>query len=477
MQHIFVVLACLLYFSEASLWTATTGLNKRPRPGQNSNTAHPQPAGTSPATDPNDELWDQWKRQLELVSSTVPSQDPKSKSKRAFHPAGLGSYVDLSNPSPQIRNRQLFTIADAVPDYLFYKTNAANSFSTNYELYLEELSTRKLGNYSADQSVRLENLHSRQSELAARLSEVRNNAHKAWVRSQTSQPFEGWASSKYQEYRAIKQQLDSVEIDIQRIETRTNGIGAGLIQKTLNKVRLAKEDFKPTGYNMPIDTATTDDGQTIQTFSPTYYLFGFEKAYSEWLKGPKKQVKFQIAGNSKKSNSRDFGWGFDLTTPMEWAPFISIQFKSGSKTAMKNKVVTSFAMNVTLSHLGSFQVRPGTWYDPVVINRFRQHVKDVNPPFFGNDGTLNNLITNVVLGYQPAVSVRLDKAMYNEFTHNIKIGSGGEIKFGPFSIPFGPNINGDIEQTSFDDSNQVIKFKSTSELPLILAVTSENMGI
>lgn len=144
--------------------------------------------------------------------------------------------------------------------------------------------------------------------------------------------------------------------------------------------------------------------------------------------------------------------------------------------------VSSFSTDYTISFafedLETIEVYPGDWYNGAMLGGFANgpfatgfsgFKQGTDRYFFGAQGELARMYTNLVVGYRPTITLDAGEA-FSSYLHQ-RIEGGGVLWIGPFAVEAGGGSDTTKGTVSFDGS--AISIKGQGDWPYIVAKLSQ----
>lgn len=131
-----------------------------------------------------------------------------------------------------------------------------------------------------------------------------------------------------------------------------------------------------------------------------------------------------------------------------------------------------FALEVAFTGLGTFALNPAGWFSKTAIALFKGQLSAQDQSaFFSEGGVLARCIYQVVLGFEPTVTLQFDDRLAFESARSLLAApQGPSIGIGPITFEAGAAVSTD------DDETQTITIGPTaSTLPILLGVVSTDV--
>lgn len=262
------------------------------------------------------------------------------------------------------------------------------------------------------------------------------------------------------------------------------------------RLQEAENALQSTSYNMPVAAGTT----AMTTFAPAFTLPGFAATYANWLKragGPPAatiHVEESAPGGGGQAilpflNGATSGTSRIASPPPaapadalfdvdDLPPFFSVEADPDEVNVAADASIegslqwTTSSLTVTFAGLDAVPIAAGSWFDPTLLQRFRDAVPPA-PPFFGPQGSFALLPTHVILGYGGTLDLQLDTITFHA-TAELLLERATPVRFAPFLIGEHADAVAPSAAAELDDQSQTIRIRDLgSGLPLMLAVVSQ----
>lgn len=441
-----------------------------------------------------------WLKYAETLRSYAASAFDKDKQTFSIAPDNLS--VDIGNSNPEITNGYIYDIGNIVP---------ANSLSyipesylaSSYSIFLDSIDLK------GDPNPNLDNLI---DDAAAELSESQDNfgnvqdkaieKYNKYKKIDDSITFDNYVKENYPVYIDARTDLVGKRSNWYSLMTQKYGEGFQVLKSAIDKVNPtdgALNSTRSNSYNMVCEVGTIaphgskpslpggttekpkEELKTI--YYPFYGLEGFTTKYKEWQNDSvhhKIACKFTITSSSKTSNMSEFG--FDASAKLNLSkPFFSYSLSGSAKSEFKELKCDlqseDFSIEISYTGLGTFNIRPGVWFDQGIVKTYHNSIKADSPDFFGPEGSLARRPYAIVVGFEPHVKLTLNSSNYSMFKSNFQANATACFKIGPFKIG-----QGDLstyvkkENVHYDDSSNTIEIlPSKTTMPVLLGVVSAKM--
>lgn len=227
-------------------------------------------------------------------------------------------------------------------------------------------------------------------------------------------------------------------------------------------------------------TGTT--AQTVSSFVPLYALdTAYAATYAEWQKASAAGTIGETFHFDSHSNSYDYSEsGWNASAKAGWQSFFWSASGSSSSSAQTVNVDTSsseFSVDVSFVGVKAFSITPGTWYqNGSLLSTYKNKLKPGAPDFFSDNGALARRASQIVLGFEPTITVKLSAADYSRLKSSWQTEASVAVGVGPFSFSGSGGANSSKDNIQYDDATSSIKIgpiKST--MPVLLGVVSSKV--
>lgn len=197
-----------------------------------------------------------------------------------------------------------------------------------------------------------------------------------------------------------------------------------------------------------------------------------------------------------------------------WGPF-KVRGSSTQTTEKTINVDEETRLTISYGAVQAFSVLPGDWWDVSLIERFKcgpfvqsqsqsrqsqnamysdgfdlreflrpnDSLDDASPEsgntlietdpsryFFGDSGTLNRILSQIIVAVRPSLSITINKSAYSQLKREFSSSLGGGFSVGPFSFGAGGGDSGRDDVQKWDDATNTVTFSDTTGIPLVIAV-------
>lgn len=401
-----------------------------------------------------------------------------------FSLAGQTLNVDLANADPAISNASVFGIGNTIPApggaYV-----AGSSLISSYFSFLNWIKLQNDPN---------PNLQSQINNAATSLTNNQTNylnvltsALTAWNNYKTalgsSISFSDFCTTQYPLFMQAKNSLDAAQSQYSQLMLQAYGADYQTIVNAQNIAGFngAQSTASQTTYNMgvkfgsgapagsgpavlPGQNPPPPASSLISSFCPGFSInSAFLADYQRWQTQSVQQpptmsgLKIHLDASSTTSDWKAMGWSADLSASFPILDFVSVQFSGQASYSSQtfNYASSSFSFDVEYLGSGLYPLSPNLWFDPSLCINYGNSLRTGAPDFFSEaGGSLSRYPSQVLVGFQPKVTMSLASADYNSFKSQFQQSSTLAIKVGPFTV-------GSVHESSysqkqnvqFDDSN------------------------
>ena len=413
--------------------------------------------------------------------------------------AGTNLSVDLGNANPKVINDVVFNIANTVPAYS-PSYAAKGGLVSSYASFLDAIDLKGDPNPNLDPEIN--QATSAFNAAQTNFIDVQTKAYGAYAAFKTASgadtPFFTWVQSNYPVYIQAKSTLQATQSKLQQLNIQKYGQGYQIVADAINMVSSttgAMDITAQTPYNMAIASGATapagsgpavlpgeapqpQANQLVDSFAAAYGLNAFTTKYQEWqaasVNNQRNGGSISVSSSSQASQWSQFGWS--ASAGGLFGDFLSI-FGGGSssgQTTTFNTQSEAFGLEVSFTGLSTFMLNQGKWYQAGLIQDYKNNLKPNSPDFFGEHGSMGLVPSEVIVGFEPEITITLDKSDYDKFTQTWQANASASLNIGPFRIG-SANVStyGSREDVSFNESACQIKVGPVkSTVPLLLGVIS-----
>jgi hypothetical protein len=416
-----------------------------------------------------------------------------------LHAASTSLALDLGNADTQIGSEYVFELGDTIPANSPNYAPGTSGLCVGYSNFLQYVQLQ--GNVDP-------NLASQISIAAAKMQPAADNYQavltKALAAYQTAKTAMGvtanfitWAGQSYPTLASAQAAMDAASSAYDGLMIKAYGPTYQSLQADRAHVALtggARDMASPNSFNMPAKmglqqsagAVTVLPGQTppasadnlVSIYRPLYGISGFTQRYQEWQSNSVNGVTEQtitLSAASTTYNFSQFGWSatVGLGVFAEYFNFLGNGSTSGTKTSI-DTTSSAFKMTVAWAGFGIFQVNPGPWWDGAAFGTWKNSLVAGAPAFFGDSGILARRAYQVILGFEPTITLQMSASDYANTKLQWTAQATAAIGIGPFV--FGEaktTVNGTKQNIVWSDATASVTIgpiKST--VPLLLGVLS-----
>lgn len=198
---------------------------------------------------------------------------------------------------------------------------------------------------------------------------------------------------------------------------------------------------------------------------------------NSWQSGQRNPGQVDMSSSTETKSEWEWSAGGSLGVKVGW---FSIGGDGGGGQKSIDTSASNFKMTLKWEALQSFQFNQGGWYMPAVA---AGHPKGPFKPgtaigsgktkLWGDGGMLSLVPTNLVVVYNPSVTMTIDKTTYNEVQKTWKAGGGVCV----FGLCIGGHGGGSSKTSEFHDDTSTFTLGDDSNQPKIVAITNNAMGL
>lgn len=412
--------------------------------------------------------------------------------------------VDLGNGDPGITNYYVYGIGDVIPAASPAYSSAGGLLAA-YATFLDWVDLGAMVN---------PNLESQVNPATAALNTAQTNFNNVQVAAYNAYgayknvnpnppPFQAWVQQNYPSYLNANNALIGASGAYDEIMIKAYGPGYSVVQQARAKVGIngAQNMATQNPYNMPVKmgsvapagsqpvviggTNPVPANNLFSAFAPSYSLQAFSAKYAEWQQASvagKNNAGASISISSS-SGSYDFdesGWSTSVDASL-FGDFFSF-FGGGSASGQKTSINTSssdFSLAVDFTGFGTFPIGPGLWWDNGgLVATYHNRLKPGAPDFFGDNGALARVPTQIIAGFQPTVKLKMTASDYSNVKNSWQAQATASIGIGPFRIGSATvSTSGTKQDIKWDDASATVTIGPVSStLPILLGVVSQKLG-
>jgi hypothetical protein len=135
----------------------------------------------------------------------------------------------------------------------------------------------------------------------------------------------------------------------------------------------------------------------------------------------------------------------------------------------------AFSLKVTARAVGAFTIRPDDWYSGTLVSAFKKgpwkpngEIVQQKLNLWGPDGLLNLRTAQVIVAFQPSVSITMSASDYQRVSSHLDVNGGFSI--GPFG--FGGGYHTATTDITMNSATHTITATDNTNTPKIIAVVS-----
>lgn len=410
--------------------------------------------------------------------------------------AGDTLNVDLANADPEVSNYNIYSIGNCIP-------KMSPTYAPNSDLIGSYASFLNWINLGGDSNP---NLDSQINIAAGNLSNANTNfqtqaaaAVSGWTTMKAAMPgltFEQYIQKYGGVYTSAKLAMDSAQSSYNKLLQQKSGVDFQSLLDAQSRVGFdggARDNATKNNFNMnakvgtqaPLGSTTSLPGQkpappqssSTEILLPAYNLDAFTTAYQQWQTNSVNGVTaatIEVNGNSKESDYSAYGWSASSNASLLFDDFLSVyaQGSASSSTIKSSWSSTNFDLKVSFTGLQKFNIEPFTWFQQSFIKNYGNKLYNGAPDFFGPNGSLSLIPYEIIVGFEPAMTLTLDNQDYSDVKSAFQAQGSASVDIGPFSLGDASfSTYSDKENMSFNDDACTITInKVPSSLPILLGV-------
>jgi hypothetical protein len=289
--------------------------------------------------------------------------------------------------------------------------------------------------------------------------------------------FRDWLNDEYGEGPSYKSAIDSAR----EIMAKQDEILDDLVDQADDKViKEARKKFKDNKYYTKVVSDTIKNPMEEP---------GYNKIdnYSKWLTQQKNTSPTTFTWNNSQENKSSNNKWAQGGARYSSGFFFSVNVSGKWQEIKEMNTASSIEFTMTFNPMASIPVAPLGWYSEGAIrakvNNPAAYREGYTPNklkgsgeggyILGDGGIMPCRITDILVCYQPAISIKLDESSLNSVYKHME--TSGGVRIGPFH--FG---GGKASSTSYSlkqkSSSSTIEIKSTSQFPYIFGVYVEDFS-
>lgn len=434
-----------------------------------------------------------------------------------FSAASVARSVNLNAPDPSVTNFAIYSLGDIIPANSPNYSPAPSGLMTSYAQLLGwiDLGGDSNPNLQSQLNIALNGnggttpgllaIQKGYSKLfASATTQYNNDKVAATSVGVTIAPFSSWVKTNYPIYPEAYNQLVGAQSVVDELSNQLYGPGYLPVQLARIITSMnggAQDPMTQNGYNMKVTTATyVPPGSTavvigqdaatpippeaVSSFVPLYSLdAAYAATYNEWQTasargtiGETFEFDSQSADDLKSS-------GWNASAKASWSAFFWSDNGTTSSSAQATSIDTSstdFKVSVSFVGVKTFGITPGPWWNNgSLVSTYHNKLKPGSPDFFSENGALARRVSQLVLGFEPTIKIKLASADYDRLKSSWQSQASASVGVGPFSFSSSSSSSGansSKDQIHYDDTSSSITIgpiKST--MPVLLGVVSSKL--
>lgn len=434
-----------------------------------------------------------------------------------FSAASVARSVNLNATDPGVTNYGVYALGDIVPANSPAYNPAPSGLLTSYSQFLDwiDLGGDSNPNLQSQLNIAINGDGGATPGLVA-IQTGYNSQYTAAVTQYLAQktaatsvgdtiaPFQSWVLTNYPQLAVAKSQLDGAQSQVDQLSSQLYGPGYAQVQLARQITSInggAQDPMKQNGYNMQVTSATyvppgstaavigaaaaastSTTAQGVSSFVPLYSLdTAYAATYAEWQKASAAgQIgeTFHFDSHSNDYDYQESGW--NASAKASWSSFFWSASASSSSSAQSVSVDASssdFSVDVEFVGVKAFGITPGPWWqNGSLLSTYKGKLKPGAPDFFSDDGALARRASQVVLGFEPTITVKLSAADYSRLKSSWQTQASVSVGVGPFSFSGSGGADSSKDKIHYDDATSSLKIgpiKST--MPVLLGVVSSKV--
>ncbi|WEK31849.1 MAG: hypothetical protein P0Y58_06530 [Candidatus Pseudomonas phytovorans] len=411
--------------------------------------------------------------------------------------------IDLGNADPAVVNYYIHGLGNVVPANS-PSYSAGSSLLSSYAVFLDWIDPGAVLNPNLDSQINLAT--STLNTAQTTFNSVQVQAAQAYTTAKTLFPnvpsFQDWVGINYPPYVQANNALLGAASAFDNLMIQKYGPGYAVLQTAKAKVGVngAQSLMQQNSYNMAVKsgsiapagaqpvviggTTPPPASTLVSSFVPAYSLQAFTGKYGEWqaasVAGKTNAGASISISSSTSSYSLDkSGWSTSANASL-FGSFFNFTV-SGSASGEKVSIDTSsseFSLQVDFTGFGAFPIAPGQWWDAGIVATYKQQLKAGAPDFFGAGGSLSAVPTQIVVGFEPTINLKMSASDYSNVKSSWQAQATTSIGIGPFRLgSLSGSANGTKQDINFDDASASVTIGPLkSALPVLLGVISQKLG-
>ena len=439
-----------------------------------------------------------------------------------FSVASAARFVYLDASDPGFRNYGVYALGDIVPanspTYNPAPSDPAPSgLLTTYSQFLDwiDLGGDSNPNLQAQLNIAINGNGGSTPGLVAIKNTYRNQYNLAVTYYLTQKtvaesvgagfpPFWSWALSNYPPLALAQNHLYGAQSQVDQLSSQVYGPQYAQIQLARQITGLnggAQDPMQQNNYNMQVTSpiyvppgstaavigaaAAVGTGRMISSVSFFEPLYSLDPAYAEtcvqWQKastGGQIGQTFHFDSHSNDYDYKEAGW--NASAKANWSSFFwsaSALPSSSVQTVSVDPGSSDFSVDIAFVGVKAFDITPGPWWqNGSLLSTYKGKLKPGAPDFFSDDGALARRTSQVVLGFEPTITVKLSAADYSRLKSSWQSRESVFVGVGPFRFSAAGGADLSKDHIRYDDATSSLKIgpiKST--MPVLLGVVSSKV--
>lgn len=319
----------------------------------------------------------------------------------------------------------------------------------------------------------------------------------------TITPFWPWVQSNFPVFSEAQNQLNGAQSQVDQLSRQLYGPGYTPIQLACHLTSMnggAQDPMRQNSCNMPVtslayvppgSTAAVIEAAAAATtgvlaglasfFVPLYSLDpAYAATCAEWQQASANgQIgeALHLDSHSSDYDYQESGW--NASAKASWGSFFwsANALSSNVQTVSVDTSSPDFSVDVEFVGMKALGITPGPWWqNGSLLSTFRDKLKPGAPDFFSDNGALARRASQVVLGFEPTITVKLSAADYNQLKSSWQSQASTSVGVGPFSFSDAgwPGLSKDA--IHYDDATSTLKIGPIeSPMPVLLGVVSSKL--
>ncbi|MBZ8140999.1 hypothetical protein CLD22_13940 [Rubrivivax gelatinosus] len=434
-----------------------------------------------------------------------------------FSAASVARSINLNATDAGVTNYGIYSLGDIIPANSPDYNPAPSGLAASYMQFLAwiDLGGDTNPNLQSQLNIALNGDGGANPGLIA-IQAGYNNTYNAAAKAYTDQkaaaasvgdtiaPFKSWALTNYPSLATAQSQLAGAQSKVDQLSNQLYGPGYQQVQLARQITGInggAQDPMQQNNYNMqitsatyippgstaavigqaaPSTTASTDTN--VSSYVPLYQFdTAYAATYTQWQAA-------SVAGTIGQtfhfdSSSQDYDYqasGWNASAKASWSDFFRTVSGSTSSSATAVSVDASssaFSFDVSFVGVKAFSINPGPWWqNGSLVSTYRDKLKPGAPDFFSDAGALARRASQVVLGFEPTITIKMSAQDYSRVKSSWQTQATLTVGVGPFSFGASGGANSSKDQIHYDDASSSIRIgpiKST--MPVLLGVVSSRL--